>query len=138
MSSRTAKIARMVAVQRQLHRLAEWKLVQLQRREADLHGQESSLIGSLNAEEPLHGLFVPAMAKRLASIGKESAVVAHARQSQSDIVLAECRKLKQAERMGHAAASSRERDDEKRRLEETIDQTIMRARDRAGRNGHEI
>jgi hypothetical protein len=132
MASRTQKIARMVAVQRQLHRLAEWKLVQLQRREADLHDQECSLIGSLNAEEPLHGLFVQAMAKRLASIGQESTVVGRARQSQSDIVLAECRKLKHAERMGNAAATSQQRDDEKRRLEEAIGDAVMRASDQTG------
>jgi hypothetical protein len=127
MKSRAEKIARMVSVQRHMRRLEEWKLIQLQRREDDLHDEERSLIGSLNAEEPLHGLFVEAMARRLSSIGKETAVVGVAKGVQTNTVLAESRKLKHVERMETVATTMDERNGEKRRLENVIGEAAIRA-----------
>jgi hypothetical protein len=130
--TRKDKIARIVAVQTQMHRLEEWKLVALKRREDELHDEERSLIGSLNAGEPLHGLFVDAMAKRLTAIGKRADAVTKAKKVQTEIVMSEARKLKQAERMEVAATTVAQREGEKRQLEDTIGDAVLRLLVRGG------
>ena len=137
MRSRMEKISRMLAVQRQMHRLEEWKLALLQHREEELRDEERSLIASLNADDPLHGLFVQTIAKRLTSVGRECAVVGKARKTQSETLLTEARKLKHVERMGVAAATSAERSNEKRRLDEAIGDAMIRRGYRAQPNGRE-
>lgn len=134
MKSRAEKIARVVAVQRQLHRLAEWQLMQLQRRENELHDEERHLIGSLNDDEPPRGMFARTIVKRLNAIGRETGVVGKARQTQSDVLLAESRKLKHVEKKNDIAAAAEERDGEKRRLEEAVGDAAVHARNRAARN----
>ena len=69
MNRRLAKISRIVAVQKQIHRLAEWQLIDLQRQEAELQERARLLIESLNGDTPLHGLFVESTAKRLRRVG---------------------------------------------------------------------
>jgi hypothetical protein len=126
MRSRLAKITRMVAVQRQVHRLAEWQLIELQRQEEDLNAQAHQLILTLNADVPLHGLFVESMAKRLSSIGSESAAVAKAKEAQSGRVLVESRKLRHAERLQDSTAIDVARHLEKLRLDEIVGNALLR------------
>jgi hypothetical protein len=116
----------MLAVQRQMQRMQEWRLALLQHRENELHDEERSLIASLNADDPLHGLFVHTIAKRLSSVGKETAVVDKAKKTQAEILLTETRKLKHVERMEAVASTSEGRAGEKRRLEDAIGEAMIR------------
>lgn len=127
--NRRQKLDRLVALQQRLHQVSEWKLADLQRQENELKDLQRSLIETLNADEPLHGLFVGNMAKRLTSMAEQAGRVAHAKENQSRQVLAEARRLKQVERIADAAAVAESRADEKRRLEDLIDQMVAKKRD---------
>jgi hypothetical protein len=123
---RLAKIARMTTVQRQMHRLAEWQLFDLMRREDRLREETRELITSLNDETSLHGLFVESMAKHLTAVGIEAGAVAKAREAQSERVLAEGRKLRHVERIHEATAVDVKRRSEKAVLDDVIEAALLR------------
>jgi hypothetical protein len=127
MDRRLAKISRIVAVQKQMHRLAEWQLIDLQRQEAELQERARLLIESLNGDTPLHGLFVESTAKRLRRVGMASGAVAKARETQTERVVGERRKLRHVERIEEATALEAEREAEKSRLEQIIENASGRA-----------
>ena len=52
-----------------MHRLAEWKLAELDREKAELAAGQEQLVGALNDDSALQGLFVEAMARRLSGAG---------------------------------------------------------------------
>lgn len=127
MNRRLAKISRIVAVQKQIHRLAEWQLADLQRQEAELQERARLLIESLNGDTPLHGLFVESTAKQLRRVGVASGAVAEAREAQTERVVGERRKLRHVERIEEETALDAERQDEKSRLEQIIESALGRA-----------
>ncbi len=99
MTDRLKKIERLLALQQQLHRLAEWKLAALDRKKAELASEQESLFGALNDDEPLQGLFVEAMARRLNALARETDKVNRARECASRRLAQEGLTLKRAERM---------------------------------------
>jgi hypothetical protein len=99
MNRRLRKIERLLALQEQLHRLAEWKLAALDRKQAELASDQASLIGALNRDDPLHGVFIEAMARRLNALAREADRVNRARAAASRRLAEEGLTLKRAERM---------------------------------------
>jgi hypothetical protein len=79
MDRRLKKVERVLAVQKQLHRLAEWQVAALDRERAELDVSQRELVGALNRDEALHGLFVEAMARRLAALARENDRLGRAR-----------------------------------------------------------
>lgn len=69
---RLAKIERILALQGKIHRLAEWRLGETDRKQSELSQDRTRLIAALNDDGPLYGLFVDAMARRLAALARES------------------------------------------------------------------
>jgi hypothetical protein len=132
MNHRLAKVARIAAVQKQIHRLAEWQLIDLRRREETLREQSRELITCLNDDTALHGLFVAPMAKRLTSIGIETGAVSKACEAQSERVLSEGRKLRHAERIYDRTAAGARREAEKVLLGEVIEAALTRPTAAAG------
>jgi hypothetical protein len=70
---RAARAQRILDVQKQLYQIEEWKLAQLQHRLADLEREQHELIGALNTDAALQGLFIDAMARRLRSLADAAA-----------------------------------------------------------------
>jgi hypothetical protein len=99
MNRRLRKIERLLALQEQLHRLAEWKLAALDRKKAELASDQASLVGALNRDDPLHGVFIEAMARRLNALAREADRVNRARAAASRRLAEEGLTLKRAERM---------------------------------------
>jgi hypothetical protein len=99
MNRRLRKIERLLALQEQLHRLAEWKLAALDRKKAELASDQASLVGALNRDDPLHGVFIEAMARRLNALAREADRVNRARAAASRRLTEEGLTLKRAERM---------------------------------------
>lgn len=129
MADRLAKIRRIQAVQAELHRLAEWRLASLARKQEELATEQTVLIASLNDEDQLHGLFVGAMARRLRALAGETERVKVAREAQADRVLDEARRLKQAERMVDRASVDHRREAEKRELQALVEALLARRGD---------
>src|SRR5262245_22892343 len=124
MANRRDRIHRIAVVQEQLHRLAEWRLADLQRQEDELADRQRALIEALNDDQRLQGLFVDSAAKRLTAVSAESTKVAQAKDRQADRVFAEARRLKQAQRMAGVAAAAVRRDDEQRTLETVVEASV--------------
>ena len=72
MSTRAQRTRRVLALQEQLHRVERWKLLDLQRRAAELDALRHELIAALNDSDALQGLFLDATARRLMSIAREA------------------------------------------------------------------
>ena len=97
---RPRKIQRILALQETVHRLAEWRLAALDRKQGELATSRTELFAALNADvPPLHGLFVEAMAKRLTALARESDRLAQLREAQQRRLVEEGLRLKRFERV---------------------------------------
>lgn len=72
MDRRLKKVERVLAVQKQLHRLADWELASLDREKAELAAGETALVSALNGDDNLQGLFIESMARRLKALAIEA------------------------------------------------------------------
>lgn len=98
MEHRFDKTKRLLKLQRQLHDIEKWKLARLQQKALELQEAQSSLIGILNDDETLYGLFLEARAKRLQQLAAEEAQVKELQERQSEIALERGKKVKRMER----------------------------------------
>jgi len=96
---RLKKIERILAVQKRLHQLAEWRLAELDREKAELIDGQKALVAALNHDAQLQGLFVEAMARRLSALARETDRVNQARNAQFRRLVEEGLRLKRTERM---------------------------------------
>jgi len=129
MGDRLDKVLRIKRLQGELHKLAEWRLAQLARRERGLAEQQEALVASLNGEDQLHGLFVASMARRLKSLAGETERVRAMIETQSGRVLDEAKRLKRADLMADRVETDERREAEKRDLLHLIDALAGRRRD---------
>jgi hypothetical protein len=125
-AARERKIKRILALQRQLHRLSQWRLGELQRQEDVIQDKQRDLIGALNDDGRLQGLFVTAMAKRLTSLADEGARVAGLKKVQTEDVWAHARRVRQSERLADVLSVARRRDTEKKEREDLTERVTSR------------
>jgi hypothetical protein len=124
MSRRAERTHRVLALQEQLHRIERWKLLDLQRRAAELDSLRTELIAALNDSDALQGLFLDATARRLKSIAKEADEVGRQEQLQAVRVGEHAMRLACAERLSEAVDKQDARADEKQALAEVIDRLV--------------
>jgi uncharacterized coiled-coil protein SlyX len=83
MRRRVDKAHRILEVQRQLHHIETWKLSQLQHRLEELELSQQELIGCLNDDAALQGVFIDALARRLRRLAEETARIGQDRDAQA-------------------------------------------------------
>jgi hypothetical protein len=127
MSVRGRKAERILGVQKQLHRVEAWKLAELQRRLAELEASKIDLIGALNEDEALHGLFIDNMANRLRSLSEEAGRVVGERDLQSRKVVEQSGQVRLAERLRASIGVQDQRAAMEEELLETIEHFLRRA-----------
>src|SRR5262245_46915977 len=115
------KLHRILAVQRQLHRIEEWKLADLDRTLEALAASRDGLIRALNEDDALQGLFIDAMARRLRAHGEEASRVETERGAQLARLLEHAARKACAERIVEAADGRAEGEANKRQLLDVID-----------------
>lgn len=103
MQSRVEKARRVAGLQAQIKRLEEWRLGDLERRLAAGEAAQRELIAALNADHPLYGLFIDAMARCLRALAEEAGRTRDVRDVQARRLLACAGRLKTAERLAAAA-----------------------------------
>lgn len=128
MQRRARKSHRVLALQQQLNRIEQWKLAELQRRLAGLETEQRELIGALNEDHALHGLFIDTMARRLSSLAEEAVVVGRDKDAQSVRAVEHSAKVKLAERLAEARDLDVQRADDRRQLLDMIEQFLRRPR----------
>jgi hypothetical protein len=99
MDRRRNKVDRVVRVQKRLHQLAELKVAELGSDKRELAQDEAALIDALNRDASLQGLFIEAMARRLAVLAREMARVDRALDAETGRLFDEGLRLKRAERL---------------------------------------
>jgi hypothetical protein len=129
-ATRERKIRRILHLQQQLHRLSQWRLSELQGQETEIQDKQRELIGALNGDGKLQGMFVASMAKRLSSLANEEVRVAGLKKVQNEDVWAHARRVRQSERQVDAAILARRRGNEKQELEDQIERIAARPPER--------
>jgi hypothetical protein len=124
MSKRAERTHRVLTLQEQLHRVERWKLLDLQRRAAELDTARAELIAALNDGDPLRGLFLDATVRRLKSIAREADEVARQEQLQAVRVSEHAVRVACAERLSGEVDKQDARADEKQALAEIIDRQV--------------
>jgi len=113
MQNRRKKIARILEVRRQMHRIEEWKLASLSRRGVELDEEQVALIEALNQPGDFQALFADSVARRLNRLSLEAAHIEREEAAQTQRLLAEARYLKTAERLSEKVEKEARRESEK-------------------------
>jgi len=124
---RAQRIARIVKVQEQLHRAEERRLAEIEAERDRLKQDETDLIGLLNAEDGLAGLFMDATVNRLRSIAEQLIHVDLQRQAQAQKVIETGSRLKAAERLLTDAERDARREQEQQQLVEATERISWQA-----------
>jgi hypothetical protein len=125
---RLRKIERIRAVQEKMHQLAEAKLAALNREQTANAQDQESLVGAFNRDDPLHGAFVEAMARRLATLTREAAQIQAAREAQNRALTEAGLKLRRTEKMNERVRRQVRAELGKRTFADLLD-TLAKARD---------
>lgn len=125
---RVKSAERILAVQRQLQRLEERKLAEIQQQELAVNADRQDILQSLNDKEVLHGLFVFAMAKRLRKLDEETARLELEKSVVSRRLLEQGRRRKRAETLYESVSDAWRREEDRRELLSVIDQTASPAK----------
>jgi len=133
MSERAQKAHRVLDVQRQLHRIEEWRMSDLQRRLDELEGEQQSLIRALNDDAALQGLFIDTMARRLRSLAEETTRVGRERDAQAARLAEHAARVACAERLCATLDWEAVRAGEKARLLDSIERHVGRATPASGK-----
>jgi hypothetical protein len=126
MEARARKTHRILAVQRQMHRIEEWKLAQLEQELAQLEALKVDLMRALNDDSALHGLFIDVMARQLNSLTERTARVDSQKQEQLPRLISEATKVKMAEKATKLIDLEVRRSDDLKVLLDTIENIVGR------------
>lgn len=121
MNERLCRTRRILAVQSQLDRLAQWKLIDLQSKVAALENQQRRIICFMQGEPAVAEIFSSTMIRRLQSIAEMFATIA----SESEVQTARHRdergRLRRTERIVETLESEARRKNELNQLVEAIE-----------------
>jgi RecA/RadA recombinase len=126
MRTRMQSLKRILAVQKDLLRLAEWKLALLQRKESDLQKDQERIVAYLDENHSFTPAYAKMIASRLRTLAVQRQETATERQQQAERVLEQARRVGQAERMVDAAAETLRRVEERKELADTIEAAVNR------------
>ncbi len=128
MRNRLKKIERVLAVQEQLHRLAQWKMAALDREKAENARGQAGLLSALNDDSLLQGLFIEAMTRRLKALSREAERLERARRVVEEHLSEQALKLKRTERMTDRVRREHQTGRDKRVFQDLLE-TLSKARD---------
>jgi len=132
-NSRLHKARRILSVQVELDRLAEWRLSELERQEAALKDRRRDLLGFFDGESAFVGLFAAMLMRRLQSLDAAAAALAAEMQAQADRRLEERGRMRCAERIVQSLQSELRRTDDLRSLAEAIEIAVSRQTSGSGK-----
>ncbi len=121
---RVDKVRRFLDVQKQIQKSAEWALHELRQERYRLQQAQEDVLAALNREDPLAMWLAPALTRQLGRLTAEENSVAAAGQQQTDVVLEQTGRLKQAERLERALGVEHAREQEKTALADVIDGAV--------------
>jgi hypothetical protein len=126
MSERLRRSRRVLAVQSQLDRLAQWSLIDLQSRAVVLVDQQRGLVRFMSEESLVAGFFSSTMMRRLQTLAEMLATIASEQDVQRGRHLEERRRLHRAEWIVTTLESEVRRKEALRQLAEIIETALQR------------
>lgn len=122
MKSRLEAARRVQAIQEQMRRLAEWQKEEIDRQARAAQAEQQAIIESFNGDDdPLAGLFVDVMARRLQRVALEMRLLEARSAEQTQRILTETAREKQAGKLATRLAGEERRRAEDRSLAEIVD-----------------
>ncbi len=134
MKQRLRKASRIVAVQEQMHRQAEFRLTQIARARAEMERTQEELITTLNGDT-FGPLLVEMVAKRLKAIGGELERLAADEARQVVLVREEALRLKRAEHMAEDVSRLHDQHVEKQMVAAILEGVASRLATETAANG---
>jgi hypothetical protein len=126
MQTRLRSLQRILAVQEDLKRLAEWKLAILQHKETGLQKDQERLVLYLDENHSFSTSYAKTISARLQALAAQKHATAAERVQQTERVLDQTRRVGQVERMIDTAAGALRRDEERKELADTIEAAVNR------------
>jgi CRISPR/Cas system-associated endonuclease Cas1 len=117
-------LQRIKTVQKQRHRMEEWRLVRLSHEEQKLRETQTALLEALNSDHPLHGLFVATLGRRVGAVGRELDAIGDGRRQQAGKTLEQARRLKVAENFLKSAALRVEEEERRENFYDYLDRFL--------------
>jgi hypothetical protein len=125
---RLRSMRRILAVQEQTHRLAEWKQAAARRDAAALEARREGLLAFLDGDGGLSPLFAEAAMKQLKLIEAETATALQRRESAEADVVSQARRAGVAQTMVGTAKVEAARADEREALAQAIEAMVSSGR----------
>jgi hypothetical protein len=125
---RVDKVRRFLDVQKQIQKAAEWTLHELRHERQRLQQAQEDVVAALNRDDPLNIWLAPAYTRQLGRLTADENSVAAAGRQQSDVVIEQTGRLKQAERLERTLGTERAREQERTALADVIDIVVGSAR----------
>ena len=126
MQQRLKSLQRLLSVQKDMRRLAEWRLAALERQLAALQDEQKRLITYLDDDRLFTLAYTRTIIERLRAIEEAKERLKRERDEQSRILLQRSRRMGQIAHLTTAVAEQCRRSDEKRELDAAIDAAINR------------
>lgn len=127
MRQRLKSLQRILTVQKDMHRLAEWRFAKLERQLHALHAEQKRLLSYLDDERLFTIAYTKPILERLRALEEAKARLTRQRDEQSLILLEDARRMGQVMNAAEAVAEQCRRHDEKRELDAAIDAALSRA-----------
>lgn len=126
MQKRLRSLQRILVAQKDLQRIAEWKLANLQRREVDLQKDQERLVSYLDEQHAFTPSYAKTIIGRLQALATLKQATIAEKQRQAERLLTETRRVGQMERRVDAAAEILRRVQARKDLEEIVEAEVMR------------
>lgn len=117
----------MLAVQMQVRKLAEWRLIKLQNQTIDLEDERKRLTDFVEREAPLPALCSIHVIKRLSVIAQSLAMLKTEQDNQRSVLSEERQRLRRAEKAAETIAINEGAKNISRQIEELCDIAVPRA-----------
>lgn len=128
MQQRLKSLQRLLSVQKDMHRLAEWRLAALGRQINALQEEQKRLISYLDDDRLFTLAYTRTIAERLRTLDGANQRLKQEREEQARIFLQRSRRMGQIAHVTDAVAEQCRRSDDKRELDAAIDAAINRQR----------
>jgi len=127
MRQRLKSLQRVLSVQKDLHRLAEWRFAKIERHLQMLRAEQERLLAHLDSEQLFATAFAKPILERLKALEEAKARLTREREEQRRLLLEDARRMGQVTNLTRAVEEQCQRDDEKRELDAAIEAALNRA-----------
>lgn len=127
MRQRLKSLQRVLSVQKDLHRLAEWRFAKIERNLQMLRAEQERLLAHLDSEQLFATAFAKPILERLKALEEAKARLTREREEQRRLLLEDARRMGQVTNLTRAVEEHCRRDDEKRELDAAIEAALNRA-----------